>query len=232
MPNIAPRRPAATLSSAQQDYVKAIYLLAQPGRPVATSELAARMKIRPASVTGMLAKLAALGLVNHDRYRGTSLTAAGESLALEMIRHHRLLETYLVVALGYGWDEVHEEAERLEHHISERLEARIFDALGRPRFDPHGDPIPSPSGSVPKLALRSLRDCRTGDAVTVRRVSDRDSAKLKALDQLGVAIGSRIDVVAESRWEGPIEVRVGRRRLQVPLGLAGAVFVEDAGGRR
>jgi DtxR family Mn-dependent transcriptional regulator len=232
MPNSAPAPAAATLSPSQQDYVKAIYLLAHPGRPVATSELAERMDVRPASVTGMLTKLAGLGLVSHDRYRGTWLTHAGEALALEMIRHHRLLETYLVVALGYSWDEVHEEAERLEHHISERLEARIFDALGRPRFDPHGDPIPSHAGAVPKLALRPLRECRAGDRVTVRRVSDRDSAKLKALEQLGVQIGGRVDVVAESRWESPVEVRVGGRRVQLPLGLAGAVFVEPAARRR
>ena len=149
MPNPGPRRLAASLSASQQDYLKAIYLLGQPGRPVTTSKLAMRMGVRPASVTGMLTKLVGLGLVAHDRYRGASLTPAGEALALEMIRHHRLLETFLVVALGYGWDEVHEEAERLEHVISERMEARIFDALGRPDFDPHGDPIPSAGGAVP-----------------------------------------------------------------------------------
>jgi DtxR family Mn-dependent transcriptional regulator len=226
MPNIATRRTAASLSASQQDYLKSIYLLGQPGRPVATSELATRMGVRPASVTGMLTKLVWLGLVTHDRYRGASLTRAGEALALEMIRHHRLLETYLVVALGYGWDEVHEEAERLEHVISERMEARIFDAIGRPEFDPHGDPIPSTGGSIPKQALRMLHDCEAGESVTVRRVSDRDSEKLKALEQLGIQLGSRLEVVARGRWEGPIEIRVGRRTLQVPLGLAAAVFVD------
>ena len=227
MPNIVARRTAASLSASQQDYLKSIYLLGQPGRPAATSELATRMNVRPASVTGMLTKLVRLGLVTHDRYRGASLTHAGETLALEMIRHHRLLETYLVVALGYGWDEVHDEAERLEHVISERMEARIFDALGRPEFDPHGDPIPSTGGAVPKQALRMLRDCETGQSVTVRRVSDRDSEKLKALEQLGIQLGTRLEVVTGSVWEGPIEVRVGRRRMQVPLGLAAAVFVDN-----
>jgi DtxR family Mn-dependent transcriptional regulator len=181
----------------------------------------------------MLTKLVELGLVTHDRYRGTTLTDAGEAMALEMIRHHRLLETYLVVALGYSWDEVHDEAERLEHVISERMESRIFDALGRPQFDPHGDPIPSIAGAITRQSLRSLRDCRAGERVTVRRVSDHDSAKLKALRQLGVTLGRDLEVVAESRWDGPIEVRAGRRRLQVPLGLAAEVFVGDAGaGRR
>jgi DtxR family Mn-dependent transcriptional regulator len=143
-----------------------------------------------------------------------------------MIRHHRLIEMYLSEALGYGWDEVHEEAERLEHVISERMEARIYDALGRPDLDPHGDPIPSLAGELEAPRYRSLVEVGKSERVTIRRVSDREPGKLRALDELGLALGEPVEVLAESVYEGPITVGVAGRRRQVPLGLARVVFVE------
>jgi DtxR family Mn-dependent transcriptional regulator len=173
----------------------------------------------------MLGKLAKLGLVFHDRYRGAALTPAGEGVALEMIRHHRLLEAFLTSALGYSWDEVHEEAERLEHHISERLEERIYDSLGRPHLDPHGDPIPSLAGKMPGAAGRRLDHCGAGERLEVRRVSDSDPEKLRALERLGFRLGAGVEVVSESVYEGPISVRVDGKRRQVALGLARAVYL-------
>ncbi|MGH7776651.1 MAG: metal-dependent transcriptional regulator, partial [Candidatus Dormibacterales bacterium] len=167
-----------------------------------------------------------LGLAAQDPYRGAALTAAGQARAVEVVRHHRVIETYLARALGYGWDEVHEEAERLEHVISEHLEEAMFRALGRPSRDPHGDPIPSLAGEVAAASLRALHQCRRGERVRVRRVSDRDPDKLRALAGLGLLPEAAVEVAAESKWEGPVEVRVGGRRRRIPLGLARAVFVE------
>ena len=221
-----PERASQRLSSAQEDYLKALYELRQPGRPVATSALASHLGVAPASVTAMLSKLSGQGVVDYDRYRGAVLTSSGESLALEMIRHHRLVETYLVQALGYGWDEVHDEAERLEHVISERMEARIFEALGRPEVDPHGDPIPAIDGTLPPRQLRPLQDCLGGEVVTIARVSDRDADKLRALRQRGLVPGVAVRILAASVWEAPLSIEVSGRNTELPLGLARVVFVE------
>jgi DtxR family transcriptional regulator, Mn-dependent transcriptional regulator len=214
-----------SLTQSQEDYLKALYQLKRDERSVTTSQLAERLTVSAASATEMLGKLAALGLVDHDRYRGASLTHAGEAVALEMIRHHRLLEIFLSRALGYRWDEVHDEAERLEHHISERLEARIFDSLGRPDIDPHGDPIPTLEGEMPSDHYRTLAECRRGEVLEVRRVSDRDPGKLRALELLGFRLDEPVEVVKESLYEGPVVVKVGGHRRQVPLGLARAVYL-------
>jgi DtxR family transcriptional regulator, Mn-dependent transcriptional regulator len=214
-------------SKAQEDYLKAIYELGGSGEAVPTSRLAQELNLSPASISEMLDKLDSLGLVDHNPYRGAVLTADGEALALEMVRHHRLLETYLVNALGYGWDEVHEEADRLEHAISERLEERMWTALGRPRVDPHGDPIPTLDGRLQPRGRRPLVGCEAGERVVVERVSDRDPEKLRAIAALGLEPGTRVRVVAASRWEGPIQLALGKRRVEVPLGLARALFVES-----
>ena len=212
-------------SKAQEDYLKAIFQLGGSEEPVPTSRLAQELGLSAASISEMLDKLDGLRLVDHNPYRGARLTGSGRALALEMVRHHRLLETYLVHALGYGWDEVHEEADRLEHAISERLEERMWRALGRPSVDPHGDPIPTPDGRLRKRGLRPLLACAAGETVVVERVSDRDPEKLRAISALGLNPGSRVRVVAPSRWEGPLQLSLGRRRLEVPLGLARALFV-------
>ncbi len=214
------------LTRAQEDYLKALYQVRREDRPVTTSELSDRLGVSPASAAEMLGRLAAVGLVDHDRYRGAELTRLGESVALEMIRHHRLIEMFLAQALGFTWDEVHEEAERLEHVISERMEERIFDVLGRPEIDPHGDPIPSRSGVLRAPRHRALTECARGERVRVRRVSDRHPDQLRELARIGLHLGADLEIVGESRYEGPIAVRVGGRRRQVALGLARAVFVE------
>ena len=225
-----PKLQAATvrrraLSRSQEDYLKALYHLGERGGIVTTSQLAERLGVSPASATEMLGKLDALDLVTHDRYRGASLTSDGEAVALEIVRHHRLLEMYLTEKLGYTWDEVHEEAELLEHVISERMEQRIFDALGRPEVDCHGDPIPTLEGRVLERAYRALDRVRAGEALVVRRVSDRDADKLRAVQRLGLRLGARVEVLAESEYEGPVHVRVDGRRRQVPLGIAREVFL-------
>src|SRR5207253_9267479 len=147
---------------AQQGNLKALYLLGADGGPVPTRDLAQRLGISSPSVSEMVTRLSAQGLVEHDRYRGQQLTPNGRKVALELVRHHRLLEVFLVRVLGYGWDEVHDEAERLEHVISERMEKRIFELLGRPELDPHGHAIPTLCGTRPPVRHRSLRQCRAG----------------------------------------------------------------------
>ena len=213
------------LTRSQEDYLKSLYLLGGDQRPVPTRELAQRLGISSPSVSEMVTRLAAHGLVEHDRYRGQQLTREGRKVALELVRHHRLIEMFLVRVLRYRWDEVHEEAERLEHVISERMEQRIFDLLGRPEIDPHGHAIPSRAGKVRAISTRALDEAQAGEKVVVAGVSDEDSVKLRELERRGLTPGTRVTVVAQSQFEGPIEVRVKGRRESVPLGLARAVFV-------
>jgi DtxR family Mn-dependent transcriptional regulator len=221
------RRPAFT--RAQEDYLKALYHLHGDQRPVPTRDLAQRLGISSPSVSEMVTRLTAQGLVEHDRYKGQQLTREGRKVALELVRHHRLLEMFLVQVLGYSWDEVHDEAERLEHVISERMEQRIFDLLGRPELDPHGHAIPSVSGKVRSLSERPLSECRAGEKVVVQGVSDDDAARLRELERRGLMPGTHLEVVSVSEYESPIVVRIKGRRVSVPLGLARAIFVE--GGR-
>src|SRR5437660_10022213 len=220
------RRSAFTRS--QEDYLKALYLLRGDERPVPTRELAERLGISSPSVSEMVTRLTAQGLVEHDRYRGQQLTSEGRKVALELVRHHRLLEMFLVRVLGYSWDEVHDEAERLEHVISERMEQRIFELLGRPQLDPHGHAIPTLGGKVRAVSHRALSECPAGDTVAVQGVSDLDPGKLRELERRGLLPGTRIAVVGASEFEGPIEVRIKGRRESVPLGLARAIFVTEA----
>jgi DtxR family Mn-dependent transcriptional regulator len=218
----------STFTRSQEDYLKALYQLHGDQRPVPTGDLAQRLGISSPSVSEMVSRLTAQGLVEHDRYRGQQLTREGRKVALELVRHHRLLEMFLVRVLGYSWDEVHEEAERLEHVISERMEARIFDLLGRPELDPHGHAIPSLTGKVRPLSERSLNDCRAGEKVVVQGVSDDDPKRLRELERRGLIPGTRIEVVVTSQYEAPIECRIKGRRVSIPVGLARAVFVEAA----
>jgi DtxR family transcriptional regulator, Mn-dependent transcriptional regulator len=215
-----------SLTRSQQDYLKALYQLRGDQRPVPTGDLAQRLNVSSPSVSEMTAKLNVQGLVEHDRYRGQQLTREGRKVAVELVRHHRLLEMFLVQVLGYSWDEVHDEAERLEHVISERMEARIFELLGRPELDPHGHSIPSLSGKVRSLSDRTLVDCAPGERVVVQGVSDDDAARLRELERLGLTPGVRIELVKPSVYEAPIDCRVRGRRISVPLGLARAVHVE------
>jgi DtxR family Mn-dependent transcriptional regulator len=208
------------LTQSIQDYLKHIYDLSADGGMASTNDLADRMDIAPASVTGMIQRLAAAkpALIVYRKHQGVKLTAAGERAALEVIRHHRLLETYLVQALGYSWDEVHEEACRLEHFISEDFEARIATALGDPTRDPHGDPIPSVDLTLPADQSMPLSALRPPQKARVVRVSGEDPAFLRHLEDLGLVPGARLQVKDYSKYDNNITLKVGSRAPAI-LGL-------------
>ena len=212
------------ISESVQDYLKAIWKLEHQGRAT-TSALAAELSVTPASATSMVKKLAGLGLVEHERYRGMRLTAPGERIALEVVRRHRQLELYLMEALGLGWDEVHAEAERLEHHLSEELEARIDAVLGHPTHDPHGDPIPTAQLVLVAEDGRRLSDVADGGAAVVRRVPDGDPELLRYLASLGVVPDQAIVLVERAPFDGPVTVEVNGARHAIGLGLAGRIEV-------
>ena len=213
------------LSESQEDYLKQIFLLGGDGDRVSTKALARRLRVKPASVTEMVGRLAQLSLVEHAPYRGVRLTDAGRRVALEMLRHHRLLETFLVEALGYSWDQVHEEAERLEHVISERFEERIAEAMGHPTHDPHGDPIPAPDLSLPNGdASVPLQDLPVGFRGTLVRVGAQDPDNLNLLRRLGLSPGSTVEVVSDD-GRG-IRVLVGDDRFLLPTYLAETLWME------
>ena len=180
------------LTDAMQDYVKEIYKLRLEGKRATTSAIAERMGVRPPSVTAMVKRLSALGLAEHVPYRGVELTPAGERVALEVIRHHRLLELYLAQALGLSLDEVHSEADRLEHALSEELEARIDRSLGYPTHDPHGDPIPDAALRLDRKRLRTLASLEPGDEATIERVPDGDDELLRYLTKLALVPGKKV----------------------------------------
>ena len=213
-------------SHAVQDYAKAIYSLSRRGQqPVTTSALAERLHVSPASASAMAKRLAELGLVSHEPYHGVRLTESGEKLALEVIRHHRLIELYLSEALGMPWDRVHDEAEVLEHAISGELSDLIAAKLGDPTHDPHGDPIPTRDGRIEEAPSRSLNECEPGDLVVLTRVSDSDPAMLRYLGERGIEPGTQLEVLGREPFGGPLNVRVGRRELPLGLGLARAMRV-------
>ena len=215
------------LSESQEDYLKQIFLLGGDGDRVSTQALARRLKVKPASVTEMVGRLSQLGLVEHAPYRGVRLADGGRRVALEMLRHHRLLETFLVEALGYEWDQVHEEAERLEHVISERFEERIAEAMGHPTHDPHGDPIPASDLSLPiGDASVPLQDLPVGFRGTLVRVCAQDPDNLNLLRRLGLAPGCTVEVVSDE--ERGIRVRVGEDRFLLPTYLAETLWMERA----
>jgi DtxR family transcriptional regulator, Mn-dependent transcriptional regulator len=215
-------------SEAIENYAKAIYALQHrgDGEPVATNDLADRLEVTAASASGMIKKLADLGLVAHVPYRGVQLTEEGERLALEVLRHHRLLELYLSEQLGVPWDRVHDEAEALEHVISEDLEERIAAKLGNPTHDPHGDPIPDAQLQIDESATRSLADLEPGDRGTFVRVSDSDPAMLRYLSHRGVCLGDRLEVLDRQPFEGPLTVRFGDTLQVLGGALAAAMRVE------
>lgn len=200
--------PKERISPAIEDYLKAIYTLGRSQPQVTTSLLADHLGFKPASVTGMLKTMADLQLVRYTPYHGVELTHAGERIALEVVRHHRLLELYLVEALGYGWDEVHDEAEILEHAVSDRMLARLDAKLGFPERDPHGDPIPRTDGSVPTPDACLLSDLDTGQSGRVARISDDDPNMLRYFDEVGVALDSILTIREKRPFAGTISVAI------------------------
>jgi DtxR family Mn-dependent transcriptional regulator len=214
-------------TSAIEDYAKAIYALEErDSEPVSTNALAERLRVTAASASGMVKRLGELGLVEHTPYRGVSLTDAGRRVALEVMRHHRLLELYLVESLGVPWDRVHEEAEVLEHVLSDQLEELIAAKLGNPTHDPHGDPIPTRELTIEETSTVSLQSLQGGQRGTFTRVSDADPDMLRYLAERGIAPGAGFEVVDKQPFGGPLFVRFGDEVHVLGGDLARAMRVE------
>lgn len=219
-------RQARVFSPEVEDYLKAIYELQQEGQTVTTTAVSKVVERPAASVSKMFRYLSGLHLIDHARYQGVRLTPTGEKVALEVIRHHRLLELYLHQALGYGWDEVDAEAEKLEHHISEEFERRIDHMLDYPEVDPHGDPIPARDGTIAPLRGKPLSDAEPGELLVVLRVRDQNPEVLRYLARIGIRLDAAIEVVAKQPFNGPLDIRVAGERHAIGRELAGNVFVE------
>jgi DtxR family transcriptional regulator, Mn-dependent transcriptional regulator len=213
------------LSDSIQDYLKEIYKLQGESDRATTSALAERMDVAASSATAMVKKLTLLGLAAHEPYRGVVLTKAGENVAIEVIRHHRLLEQYLAETLGLSIDAVHAEADRLEHALSEELEALIDASLGYPTHDPHGDPIPDAELRIDSQKLGSLEALEEGAEATVRRVPDGDPGLLRYLDGLGLVPGHRVRLRAAAPFEGPLTIEVEGRESAISRDLAARISV-------
>jgi DtxR family Mn-dependent transcriptional regulator len=210
-----------------EDYMKTIYMLAQEETPVSTSRIAQARNVKPASATSMIQRLARLNLVRYEKHYGVTLTEAGEKLALEVIRHHRLLELYLIEALGFTWDEVHEQADILEHVISEKMEERIAAVLNHPEFDPHGDPIPSKDGVLIQVETQLLSTLQVGDSACVSRIpDDSNSELLRYLAELGLVPGTLFQVVKVAPFDGPVTLMLADEEKVVGRQVADSVLVE------
>jgi DtxR family transcriptional regulator, Mn-dependent transcriptional regulator len=197
-----------TLTRSVEDYLKAIYRLSPPGRTASTSEIAQRLELSPASVSGMVKRLSEHGLLEHVPYKGVQLTADGRRAALRMLRRHRLIEAYLVAFLGYTWDTVHAEAERLEHAVSDTLVERMAAVLGNPTVDPHGDPIPTPDGDIHETASIPLSEVPAGTSVEVRQVEEGQPDRLRYIASVGLRPGVHLTVVDRQPFRGPITIEV------------------------
>jgi len=208
-----------------EDYLKVIFELESAAGIAGTNEIAAELGFAPASVSGMVRRLAEQGLITHERYRGVRLTKAGRRAALRTIRRHRVIEAYLTRALGYPWDRVHDEAERLEHAASDELIDRMASAIGEPTTDPHGAPIPTREGTLEEPPLRALDQIGVGERVSVQRVGDRDPTQLRYLAELGITPGRQVEVVSRAPFDGPIGLRVGRTTHAIGPALARQILV-------
>jgi DtxR family Mn-dependent transcriptional regulator len=219
-----------TISAASQDYLKSIYDLTERYGRASTSQIAEQLDIKPASVTGMLQKMAQDDppLVTYKKHQGATLTTEGEMAALEIVRHHRLIELFLHEILGYSWDEVHEEAERLEHVISEDMERRMAAVLGNPVRDPHGHPIPTQELTIPDLTDRPMSELRPGQEAIVQRVHDNDSELLRYLDSLGLRPQAKVNVVNYVPFDQTLHVQIEEQPEVIVLGprITREIFVE------
>jgi DtxR family Mn-dependent transcriptional regulator len=215
------------LTASAEDYLKAVYEIERRGAAASTNDLAQELGVAPASVSGMVRRLAEQGLLSHEPYRGTRLTAAGRLAALRTIRRHRVIESYLVRALGYPWDRVHEEAERLEHAASDELVDRMAEAVGEPAVDPHGAPIPARDGTVDERRRASLAELGAGERGTVSRVRDEDASLLRYLAELGIRPGAVVAVVDRAPFDGPMRLEVDGVERTVGMPVASAVLVEQ-----
>jgi DtxR family Mn-dependent transcriptional regulator len=224
--------PSAGLSRSVEDYLKAIYGISEQGEAASTSAIAEALAVQPASVTGMVKRMAESGLLEHAPYRGVRLTDRGVREALKVLRRHRIIETYLCERLGYAWEDVHGEAERLEHAASDVLVERMDAALQFPSHDPHGAPIPTSGGEIESTDVLTLADAPLGSALRVRAVRDEDPAGLRFVEAAGLTPGARIRVEEVRGADGTIAVSVGgdRERLRVlRRDLAALIYVVTAG---
>lgn len=217
---------AEPLTRSVEDYLKTIYHLSQGAQTASTSEIAEQLGLSAPSVSGMVRRLSEQGLLEHVPYRGVQLTARGRRIALRMVRRHRLIEAYLVGFLGYSWDTVHDEAERLEHAVSDVLIERMALALGHPRFDPHGDPIPSSDGTVDELVCTPLADLPLDEVAEIRRVDTSQADRLRYLEQAGLKPGIRLTVVQRQPFRGPLTLRIGTHEQIIGHELAQQVLCQ------
>ncbi len=217
------------LTHATEDYLKAIYALSVDGSSASTNALAERLEIAPASVTGMLKRLAEASppLVDYRKHRGVTLTSAGKRAALKVIRHHRLLETYLHESLGFPWDEVHEEACRMEHVISEAFEERIDTILGHPTHDPHGEPIPDLNLMMPQEASTQLSTLRPPQKATIQRVDARDGDLLRFLEEKGLVPGNNLEARAYSPFDGNLTILLNQQEMILGPSITRHIFIEE-----
>jgi DtxR family Mn-dependent transcriptional regulator len=220
------------LTAPVEDYLKAIYELERASEPAETNAIARLLKIAPASVSGMVRRLAEQGLITHERYHGARLTAAGRRAALRTLRRHRVIESYLTSALGYSWDRVHDEAEQLEHAASDELIDRMAAAIGEPATDPHGAPIPTRDGTLEERSLVPLSALESGESARVERVSDRSPERLRYLAELGIVPGADVQVIAREPFEGPIALRVEDDKRTIGSELASQILVEPSSTKR
>ena len=218
------------LTRSVEDYLKAIYRLSPHGRTASTSEIAQRLELSPASVSGMVKRLSEQGLLEHVPYKGVQLTADGRRAALRMLRRHRLIEAYLVAFLGYTWDTVHDEAERLEHAVSDTLVERMAAVLGNPTVDPHGDPIPTPDGDIDEPAGMPLSDVPAGSSAVIRQVEEGQPERLRYIASLGLRPGVRVSVVDRQPFQGPVTIEVAGETHVIgnELGRVVRASIEDA----
>ncbi len=215
------------LSPPIEDYLKTIYMLREREGAASTTAIAGVLEVTPASVTGMIKKLAELKLVRHTPYQGVELTKSGEKIALEIVRHHRLLELFLMEALGYTWDEVHVEAEVLEHVISEEFEERMAARLGQPIIDPHGDPIPARDGTFTALKERALLSMQAGESAQITHINDTNSEMLRYAASLGLAPTTRLTLMEVEPFGGSLRVKIGKAEKSIGRELAAQIFVTD-----
>lgn len=230
-------REISALSESMQDYLKTIFSLRLNSDRVTTNAIAASLDVAAASVTGMVKKLAGMKLVEYERYQGVRLTPAGERIALEVIRHHRLIELYLTEAMGYSWDQVHAEAERMEHAISEEFEERMAQLLGDPKFDPHGNPIPTKDGCIAACSRRRLSEVAGGETAQIERIEDEDPALLRRVAALGLTPGALLTVIRQSAGDdaAPVILVPGTpapdetegRPLRLERDIAEHIFVRE-----
>ncbi|MDX1672337.1 MAG: metal-dependent transcriptional regulator [Balneolaceae bacterium] len=215
------------LSQAVEDYLKTIYKLESEGEGASTTKIAEAMNVSSASATNMIKRLSKMGLVEYQSYKGASLSTAGKKIALEVIRHHRLLELYLLEVMGYSWDEVHDEAEKLEHHISEQFEEKIAELLDHPTHDPHGDPIPTKEGIMPEMESCSLIDASEEQTYLVSRIKDQDPDLLRYLEKIGLLPGVKVRVKEVAPFKGPITLDIEDREQALGYEVAENIFVTE-----